>query len=121
MIYCLVSGLSAGTHHDDHALGIGRAYIVEQVILTSDDMEKLVHDCLHLFRAGVVVRVTCFTRLKIDVGILCGAAQDGMVGRKRSMPVFDDAIHIDEGAHVVFSKHLDFVDLMRGAEAIKEM
>jgi hypothetical protein len=47
--------------------------------------------------------------------------EDGMVGRKRSLPVFDDAIHIDEGAHVIVSKHLDFVDLMRGAEAIKEM
>ncbi len=44
-----------------------------------------------------------------------------MVGRKRALPVLDDAVHIDEGAHVVFGEHFDLVDFMRSAEAVEEM
>ena len=35
--------------------------------------------------------------------------------------MLEDAIHVDKGAHVVFGEHLDFVDFMRSAEAVKEM
>ena len=35
--------------------------------------------------------------------------------------MLDDAIHVDHGAHVIFGEHLDLVDLVRGAEAVKEM
>ena len=35
--------------------------------------------------------------------------------------MLDDAIHINERAHVVFGKHFDFVDFMRGAEAVEKM
>ena len=117
----LVGGLCAGTHHDDHALGIGCAHVVEQVIGTPHDLGKLIHHRLDLIRTGVVVRIAGFPRLKVDVGILCGTAQHGMVRRKRPLPMFDDAIHVDQGAHVVFGEHLDLVDFMRSAEAVKEM
>ena len=121
IVHRLVGGFCAGAHHDDHALGIGRAHVVEQVIGTPHDLRKLVHDCLDFVRAGVVERIAGFARLKEDVGILRGAAQHRMVGRKRALPMLDDAIHVDEGAHVVFGEHLDFVDFMRSAEAVEEM
>ena len=35
--------------------------------------------------------------------------------------MLEDTIHVDEGAHVVFGEHLDFVDFMRSAEAVEEM
>ena len=71
----LVRGLGARTHHDDHALGIGRADVIEQVIGAADDLGKLVHRRLHLVGAGVVERIDGFARLEINVGILRGAAQ----------------------------------------------
>ncbi len=69
-----VRGLRAGTHHDDYAIGVGRAHVVEQVIRTADDLGKLVHDRLNFVGANVVVGIASFTRLKIDIGILCRAA-----------------------------------------------
>ena len=44
-----------------------------------------------------------------------------MIGRERPLAMLEDAIHIDERAHVVFVEHFDLVDLMRGAEAVEEM
>ena len=62
-----------------------------------------------------------FARLEEDVGILRGAAQNRMIGRKRPLTMLNDSIHINERAHIVFIKHLDLVHFMRGAEAVEEM
>ena len=116
-----MGGLRTGTHHDDDALSIGRAHVVEQVIRAPHDLGKLVHYRLDFIRASVVVGIAGFPRLEVDVRILRRAAQYGMVGRKRALPMLDDTIHIDEGVHVVFGEHLDLVDFMGSAEAVKEM
>ena len=116
-----MGGVGARTHHDDHALGIGCAGVVEQVIGTAYDLGKLGHDRLDFIRAGVVIRIAGFARLKEDVGVLRAAPQHRMIRRKRALAVLEDTIHIDEGAHVVFGEHFDFVDFMRSAEAVKKM
>src|ERR1019366_3260773 len=67
IVHRLVGGVGARTHHDDDAVGIGRADVVEQVIGTAYDLGKLVHDRLNFIRAGVVVRIAGFARLKEDV------------------------------------------------------
>ena len=116
-----MGGLCAGAHHDNHALGIGRADVVEQMIRTAYDLGKLVHDRLDFIWAGVIVGIAGFPRLEEDVGILRGAAQHGMVRRKRALPMLKNAIHVDQGAHVVFGEDFDFVFFVRSAEAVEEM
>ena len=44
-----------------------------------------------------------------------------MLGRERALPMLEDAIHVDHGAEVVVVEQLDFVDLVRRAEAVEEM
>ena len=44
-----------------------------------------------------------------------------MIGRQRALPMLEDAIHVDHGAHIVFGQHLDLVDFVRSAEAVEEM
>ena len=117
----LLGGLCTGAHHDDNALSIGGSHIVEEVIRAAHDLGKLVYYRLHPIRACLVVRIARFTRLKVDVGILRGTAQHRMVWRKRTLPMLEDTLQADEGAHVVFGEHFDLVDLMRSAEAVKEV
>ena len=116
-----VRGFCAGAHHDDDALGIGSANVIEQVILASDELGELVHRCLHFGRSDVVVGIGALANLEEDVGILRRAAQHRMIGRERALAVLDDAIHVDHGAHVVFVEHFDLVDFVRGAESVEEM
>ena len=116
-----VRGFGAGAHHDDHALGIGSADVIEQVILASDDFGELVHGRLHFGGSGVVVGVGRFANLEEDVGILRRAAQHRMIGGERALAMLDDAVHVDQGANVVFVQHLDLVHFVRGAESVEEM
>ncbi len=116
-----VRGFRAGAHHDDDALGIGSADVIEQVIGAADDLGELVHRRLHFGRCGVVVGIGAFANLEEDVGILRRAAQHRMIRRERALAVLDDAVHVEHGAHVVFIQHFDLVDFVRGAEAVEEM
>ena len=44
-----------------------------------------------------------------------------MIRRERALAMLDDAVHVDQGAHVVFVEHFDLVDFVRGAESVEEM
>ena len=46
----------AGAHHNDDALGIRRADVIEQVILAAHHVGELVHGVLHDGGGGQVVR-----------------------------------------------------------------
>ena len=81
--------LGARAHHDDHALRLGCANVVKQVIGAADGRGKFVHDRLDFFRARHVVRIAGFTRLEIDIRILGGAAQHGMIGRERALAMLE--------------------------------
>ena len=117
----LVGHFGAGAHDDDDALGIGRAEVVEEMVLTAGDAGELVHRVLHDGRGGQVVGVAGFARLEVDVGILGGAADEGTVGGEAAGAVGEDQILVDHGAHVVGGKLLDLGDFVRGAEAIEEV
>ena len=49
------------------------------------------------------------------------ATQYRMIGRQSTLPVFEDALHVDQGTQVVFGKHFDLVDFVRRAEPVEEM
>src|SRR5208282_3705636 len=117
----LVRGLGAGAHHDNHALGIGRTDVIEEVIGTAYDLGEFVHNDLDFFRTNVVEGIAGFARLKVDIGILRCAAQYRMVGRERALAMLGDTIKIDQSVHVLFVQHFDLVDLVRCSEAVKKM
>ena len=120
-IHGLVHDLGAGSHDHDHALGIRRAHVVEQVIGTSHDLGELVHLRLHDGRGRVVVLVARLARLEEDVGVLRGAAQDGPVGRHGAGAMRVDQVVGDHGLDVVVGELFDLLHLVRGAEAIEEV
>ena len=86
---------AAGTHADDHALGVGGADVVEEVILPAEQPGELVHRLLHDARAGVVELVAGLAGLEEDVGVLGRAAELGILGRKGPAAVGGDQIHVD--------------------------
>ena len=100
--------------------GVGRANVIEQMVLAAGERGELVHRVLHDGRRGKIEGVGGFARLEVDVGILRGAADDRMVRREAAR----DGAHqfvIDHGADVVHGELFDFGDLVRGAEAIEEV
>ena len=79
----------ARAHEDDHALGVGRALIIEQVIVAAGQKGELVHGVLHDGGRGEVERIAGFARLEVDVRVLgaCRESRGGpATGRARGAP-----------------------------------
>ena len=117
----LVRGVRAGAHQDQHALGVGSAEVIEEPVLTAHDSRELVHHVLHDGGAGQVVGIDGLARLEVDIGVLGGAANEGMLGRERTGAVCAHQLVVDHRLQVFHRELLDFGDLVRGAEAVEEV
>ena len=117
----LVGGLGARAHDHDDALRVGRADVVEEVVLPADELRELVQRLLDDARAGVVELVDRLAPLEIHVGVLGGSAHHRVVRRQRALPVRRDEVVVDHRPHVVEGELLDLVHFVRGAEAVEEV
>ena len=93
-----VRRLRARAHHDDHALGLRMADVVEQVVAPPGELGEALHFRAHRFRTVVVIRVAGFARLEEHVGVLRRAAHHRMVGRQAARAVRGDRLLVDERA-----------------------
>src|SRR5271166_5199065 len=105
MLDGFVSDLGTRPHDYDHALGIGCTHVIHQVIGTAHYRRELVHHRLDGLWTSLVVRVGPLAHLEEHVGILSGAAQNWTIGRESALTMLENAIRVDEGAHIVFREH----------------
>ncbi len=117
----LDQGLGAGADDDRHALGLGVAVIVKQMVLPASQAGECVHLRLHDSRQTGIERVHRLAALEIHVRVLRRPAHDGPVGVQAALAVFADSLLGDHGADVFVVDQLQLVDLMGGAEAVEEM
>ena len=116
-----VTYIGARAHDDDDAISIGRAKVIEQVILAAGDLREEIHRGLHLLGAGIIELVACFAGLKEHVGVLGGAAENRAVGREGAAAVSLDHVVGHHRAKVIVIEHLDLGDFMAGAETVEEV
>ncbi len=83
VIHRFMRRLATGTHQHDHALGVRRSDVVEQLVGAAHHLRKLIHGVLHDLRAGGVKIVARLATLEERVGILRRAAQHRPVRRHR--------------------------------------
>ena len=69
------------------------AEVIEQVVLASRHLGKLVHGRLRDAGDGRVVGIYSFTHLEIDIRVLGRAAEDGMLGGQGTCPVGANSAH----------------------------
>ena len=77
----LLDDVGAGAHHDDDALGVGGAHVLEELVLAADDLGELGHGLLDDAGDGGVELVGRLARGEVDVGVLAGAADGRVLGR----------------------------------------
>ena len=97
----LLDHAAAGAHADDHPLGVGRADVVEEVILPAEELGELVHRLLHDGRAVVVELVARLAGLEEDVRVLGRAAELGILRRERPAAVGGHQVHVDHLGHLL--------------------
>ena len=113
--------LAAGTHQHDDALRERRAFVFKQLVGAPDLLLEGVHRLLHDVRAGGVKRIARLARLEERVGILRRAAQHRFVRRQPARAVLGDEPVVNQRPQIRLVQHLDFLDLVRRAEAVEEM
>ena len=59
--------------------------------------------------------------MEIDVGILGGAVEGGIIGGHAAGAEGGDGVFVDDGGEVVVGEHRDFRYFVGGAEAVEEM
>src|SRR5574341_192752 len=121
VFHCLLGSLAARTHDDDHAFGFGMPGIVEEMVLALGDLGELVHHLLCDGGRGGVERVDRLARLEVDIRILRGAAQHGMLRGECARPVGADQLIVHERAEFFIRELVYFCDLVGGPESVEEM
>ena len=117
----LFGRLCPRTHHDDDAVGIGRADVIEQLVLPSRQGGKLVHRLLHHHGASGVKLVDALPCLEVDIGVLCCTPNKGVIGREATGAMGANQVVVHHGPHHVVGDGFDFVDFVGGAEAIEKV
>ena len=95
-----LGGFGSRSHQDDDPLGIRRAHVVEEVIGTPHEAREFIHLFLDDGRAGFIERVHGLTRLEENVGVLGGAADEGVIRRQGAFPMRLDELFVNHGQHI---------------------
>ena len=117
----LADGLGHTAHGDDDAVGILGAVVVKQTILAAGDLADLVHVVLDDGGNCGIVVVARLAVLEEYVGILGSTTGNGLVRIHRIATELGQLFHVDEGTQVFLVHGLYLLDLVRGAETVKEV
>ena len=117
----LFGRFGAGAHEDDHALRIGRAIVIEEVIGAAGLGGKAIHHRLHNRRNRGVEGRTGLAGLEEDVGILRRAADDWPIRAEGVFAVFENVLVVQQGADGLVANGQNLAHFMRGAEAVEEV
>ena len=105
----------------DNPLRVGRAVIVEQMMLAPRDLRHVRHRRLNDIGQLIIIPIDCLAHLEINVGIGRRAANDGMIGIERAPTERVNRIVVDNLCKVGVIDRLDLLNLMRSSEAVEEI
>ena len=117
----LLSAAGHAAHGYDDTLGIRSAVVVEQVILTAGQLADLRHIVLHHIGQLGVVGVVGLPQLEIDIGVIHQRTHPGILGVQRIGTELGQRVIIHQLGVVIILQHIDLLDLVAGAETVKEM
>ena len=121
MLHSFADRSADAAHSHDHSLGIRCAVVIEDVVIFAGDGIDLLHILLyHSGKIGICT-VVGFAELEVHIGILHGVAQRGMAGIQRILAEFLHGIPVQHLAKFLVRNGADLLDLVAGAEAVKEM
>ncbi len=97
------------------------AHIVEGAVGAAGDAFDLLHGLRHNVGEGFVEGINALAALEIDVGVLGRAALMGMFRVHGVLAEFVHFLPVHHFADIFVVDDFDFLDFMRGAEAVEEM
>ena len=115
------SRLAYGTHSDYDALCVFCAVVVKEMMLATGDFRHLSHSFFNEVGNGVVIFIGNFAALEVDVGVLRGAADNGMIGVKSATTELFNGIPIQNFCEIRIINDFDLLNFVGSAETVKEV
>ena len=117
----LLGHVADRAHGNDDALGVFGAVVLEQAVTGAQLLVHLAHVLFHHGGHGVIELVAGLAVLEEDVTVLVAAARSGVLGVQRMVAERLHGVHVRHFLQVVVIPHFDFLDLVRGAEAVEKV
>ena len=117
----LFQGIAERTHADDDAIGIRCTVVVKEAVIRAKLCVDLIHIAFNDCRELVIHGVACLTVLEEDVTVLVRTARMRMLRIQGMVAECLDGIHIAHLREVIIIPNGNFLNLMRGTEAVKEI
>ena len=112
IVACLLRGARDAAHRDYDVGRIGRAVVVEHVVLAACHAGDLRHDALDHIGQLVVGGVVRFAHLEVHVAVLYGGAQHRVLGVESARPEALERLGIHERGELLGVGHIDARELM---------
>ncbi|GFI56242.1 hypothetical protein IMSAG013_01298 [Clostridiales bacterium] len=108
-------------HSDDYTLCVRCAVVVECLVISTQLLVYFIKVFIHDSRQFVIITVACFTMLEEDVAVFSRTAEHRMFRIERTAAERVDCVHIYHFLQIFVIPCFDLLDLMRGAETVKEV
>ena len=109
------------THCDDHAVCIGSAVVVEEIVIRTELLVDLLHVLLNNSGQCIVNRVAGLAVLEEHVVVLMGTAHSRMLRVQSVSTELRNGIHVAHFLEVSVVPELNLLDLMGGTETVEEV
>ena len=121
VVHSFLGGLGCGTHEDDDPFSVRGTIVIEEFVFPASELADLSHVVFHSGGNGLDLLVAGLTALKKDVRVYGGAAGDRMFRIQGVLAESPQGVHVHQRAEILIVPRLDLLDLMGGAETVKEM
>ena len=119
IVHSLLHGLTGGAHHYDDFLRVGRAIVIEQLVVTAGELVDLIHIVLNGIGQGVGLDVSALLALEVDVRVDIVAAVGRVLRVQGRTAERLQRLLIHKATQVLIIQCLDALHLVRGTETVK--
>ena len=113
--------IADGAHGDNDAVSIGSAIVVKELVVGAELLVDLLHIGFNDCGQSIVVLVASLTVLEEDIAVFVRAAHCRSVRIQAMLTELVDSLHIAHFLEILVVPDSDFLDLMGGTEAVKEV
>ena len=121
LVDSFLDGTGDRTHGDDDVFCVRSAVVIEEVVRTARQFADLVHVVLDNVGQALIPGVIGFAGLEEHIRVGNGTAHNRMFRVQAGVFEMIESIAVDEFAQFFSRQHLDFLDFVGCAEAVKEV
>ena len=117
----LFRSLTSRTDSDNNSVRVRRAVVIKNVVFASGNFGNFRHIFFDNIGQRVIIIISRFAHLEIDIGICRRAFYDGVVGIERTAAEFFNRVIVNNFRKVGVVDSFNFLNFVRSSETVEEV